>query len=79
MYLLLGGIAVGVPTLAWFVRRARGRNGRKHNAATIRGKFARAHSVDDFTPEQTAVLRRVREIWDTLGGQASADLQQVTG
>ena len=79
MYLLLGGIAVGVPTLTWFMRRARGRNLTKRKVTANRGKFARDHSVDDFTPEQTAVLRRVREIWDTLGGQASADLQQVTG
>ena len=71
---LLGGVTVGAPTLAWFIRRARVRKHEKRN----REKIAR-EKVEDFTPEQTAFLGRVREIWDALGDQASADLQPATG
>ena len=68
LQLILGGVAVGVPTVAWFVRRA---SGKRHE------KFAR-ESVEDFTAEQTAFLQRVREIWDAIGAQAPADLQHTT-
>jgi len=76
--LLLGGVAVGVPTLTLFVRRARSRNHNKRELAAYREQVAR-ESVEDFTPEQIAFLKRVREIWDALGSQVSADLQQTTG
>ena len=52
--LLLAGIAAGVPILTWFVRRPRSRN---HIAPD---------AMEDFTPEQTAFLRRVRETWDAV-------------
>ena len=77
LHLLLGGVAVGVPTLTWFMRRARGKKHEKRKVAANREKLAR-DTVEDFTPEQTAFLRRVREIWDAIGGQASGDLQQTT-
>ena len=61
--LLLAGIAVGVPILTLFVRRARSRNRITPDA------------MEDFTPEQTAFLRRVRETWDAvLAGHDRAGL-----
>jgi len=61
--LLLAGIAVGVPILTWFVQRARCRN-----------RIAPG-TMEDFTPEQTAFLRRVRETWDAvLSGHDRAGL-----
>jgi hypothetical protein len=36
-------------------------------------------SVEDFTSEQTAFLRRVREICDAIGAQASANFPQTAG
>jgi len=60
---LLAGIAVAVPVLTLFVRRAR-----------IRSRLA-PDAMEDFTPEQTAFLRRVREIWDAvLAGDDRAGL-----
>jgi hypothetical protein len=59
------------------MRRARGKKHEKRKVAANREKVAR-DTVEDFTPEQTAFLRRVREIWDAIGGQASGDLQQTT-
>jgi hypothetical protein len=78
LHLLLGSVAVGVPTLTWFMRRARSKKHEKRKVATNREEKVADDTVEDFTPEQTAFLRRVREIWDALGGQASADLQQTT-
>ena len=63
-----------MPTLAWFMRRVRVR---KRKLAAIREKIA-GDKVADFTAEQTAFLRRVREIWDAIGDPASADLQPTT-
>ena len=61
--LLLAGMLVGVPILTLFVRRARSRNRITPNA------------MEDFTPEQTAFLRRVRETWDAvLAGHDRAGL-----
>jgi hypothetical protein len=59
------------------MRRARSKKHERRKVAANREKVA-GDTVEDFTPEQTAFLRRVREIWDALGGQTSADLQQTT-
>jgi len=58
------------------MRRARSRKHEKRKLASDREKVAR-DKVEDFTPEQTALLRRVREICDA-SEVSSADLQQTT-
>ena len=78
LQLVLGGVAVGVPTLAWFLGRARRRKYEKRRVPVDTQRVFRA-KVEDFTPEQTAFLQRVREIWDALGGEASPDLQRTAG
>lgn len=78
LHLLLGGVAVGLPTLTWFMRRARSKKHQKRKFAAYTEQLAR-NSVADFTAEQTAFLKRVREIWDAIGAQAPASLQQTTG
>ena len=55
-------IAAGIPILTWFVRTATSRK-RKKRWVRNENDFA-PDSVEDFTPEQTAFLGRVREIWD---------------
>lgn len=76
LYLLLSGVAVGMPTLTWFMRKVRSRNHEKRKVTANRETVG-ADTVEDFTPEQIAFLRRVREIWDALEGQAVAELQQT--
>jgi hypothetical protein len=76
--LVLGGVAVGVPTLTWILRRVRRRKDEKRRVAAETEMILRA-KVEDLTPEQTAFLRRVREIWDALGTEAPADLHQTAG
>jgi hypothetical protein len=63
-------MAAGVPLLTWFVRTAHRRKSRQRGIAA-KGAFTE-DSVEDFTPEQTAFLGRVREIWDAAtAGQVS--------
>jgi hypothetical protein len=56
------------------MRGARSRKHEKRKLAANNEKIAR-EQVEDFTPEQTAFLRRVREICDARRDQASANLQ----
>ena len=68
--LVVACIAAGVPILTWFVRTHNGK--RKKRGVTAKGAFT-TESVEDFTPQQTAFLGRVREIWDaTTAAQVSA-------
>jgi hypothetical protein len=68
--LLFVCMAAGVPILTWVVRAARGGKHKKRGAA-IRDNCT-PDSTEDFTPEQTAFLGRVREIWDeATAGQVS--------
>jgi hypothetical protein len=64
----LGGLAVGVPVVTWFVRKKK-RDNKQHR----KDEFGR-EAAEDFTAEQTALLTRVREICETVGDQA-LDLQ----
>jgi hypothetical protein len=71
--LLIACIA-GVPILTWFVRTAQSVRRKKRGVAPKRAFTA--DSVEDFTPEQTAVLGRVREIWDAeTAGEVSPGAQ----
>jgi hypothetical protein len=68
---LIACIAVSVPILTWFVRIAH-TGKRKTRGIAAKGAFTE-DSVEDFTPRQTALLGRVREIWDAaMAGQAGA-------
>jgi hypothetical protein len=65
-------MAAGVPILTWFMRTAHRKKSSKRGIAA-KGAFTE-DSVEDFTPEQTAFLGRVREIWDaTTAGQVSPE------
>jgi hypothetical protein len=59
---LVAGISAVVPMLAWFVGTAYDRKRKKLGVG--KGNTFAPGSVEDFTPEQIALLGRVREICD---------------